>query len=167
MTMGDAKDSMKKVAQDGRARAERALSGLDAAELGRKAKEAAYTLVGLGVMGAQRANAATRDAIRRLGHEGATPVSLDLDSLRARTKDLSDAARRQFGSADEVLGGALARIEEALSPLQVHLPGSARETMDKVKDAGRELHAQVRSIVLGAHDDHADAEGPDTQDPAA
>lgn len=130
----------------GREAAERARASLDATEFGRRARDAAYTLVGLGVMGAQRANAATRDAARKIGRED---VSIDLDALRAKTKDLSSVARRQLTMADEVVGGALARIEEALSPLEVRLPGAARETVGRVREAGKELHAQVRAIVAG------------------
>ncbi len=141
----------------GREKAERAFESLGSSELGRRAREAAYTLVGLGVMGAQRANAATRDAVRRLGGDDAT---LDLANLRAKTKDLSESARRQFSTADDVLGGALARIEEALSPLGAHLPGAARDTVEKVRDAGRELHSQVRSLVVG--EQASTASEPDT-----
>lgn len=137
----------------GREKTERAWESLGTSELGRRAKEAAYTLVGLGVMGAQRANAATRDAARRLGRDD---MGLDLEGLRSKTKDLSEAARRQFSSADDVVGGALARIEEALSPLGVHLPGAARDAAEKVRDAGRELHAQVRSLVVGTRSEDAE-----------
>lgn len=144
----------------GRERTGRAFASLDASELGRRAKEAAYTLVGLGVMGAQRANVATREAVRKLGRDD---VSIDLDRVLAKTKDLSSAARRQFGSADDVLTGALARIEDALGPLGERLPGSARETVDKVRDAGRELHAQVRTLVAGDHvEDRTDGEAATT-----
>jgi hypothetical protein len=140
----------------GRDAAERLRAAMEQSDLARKARDAAYTLVGLGVMGAQRANVATRQAVARLGVDD---TAIDLEALRGKTKDLSTTARRQFLAADEVLEGALARIEEALSPLEGKLPGSARETVDRVKVAGRELHAQVRTLVAGASDD---AEAPAT-----
>ena len=54
------------------------------------------------------------------------------------------AARRQLSKVDEVVGGAIARIEEALAPLEDRLPAPAKETVQKVRDAGKGLHAKVQ-----------------------
>jgi hypothetical protein len=130
----------------GRDTAERMRTMMDATEFGRRAREAAYTLVGLGVMGAQRANVATKQAVTKLGVDDS---SIDLGSLRAKTKDFSGVARRQLSLADDLLEGAIARIEEALSPLEVRLPGRAKDTVAKVREVAGELHTQVRTKVAG------------------
>lgn len=144
----------------GRDTAERLREAFEQSDLGRRARDAAYTVVGLGVMGAQRANVATRQAFSRLGSD--EPRGLDVDALRTKTKDLSETARKQFLAADGLVQGAISRIEEALSPLEVKLPGSARETVDRARAAGRELHAQVRTLVAGADDSAADGATEDT-----
>jgi hypothetical protein len=143
----------------GRDTAERVRTMMDASEFGRRAREAAYTIVGLGVMGAQRANVATKQAVTKLGVDD---PSIDLGSLRAKTKDFSGVARRQLSIADDLLEGAIARIEEALSPLEIHLPGRAKDTVAKVREVAGELHTQVRTMVAG---DQSDAE-PATKEPA-
>jgi hypothetical protein len=120
-------------------------------ELAKKAKDAAYTLVGLGVMGAQRATLATKQATQQLrGDDAASP--LDVDALRTKTKDATDAARRHFTKVDEVFGGAIARLEDALSPIEERLPAPAKETVQKVKVVGKQLHAKVQVRVAGELD---------------
>jgi hypothetical protein len=117
-------------------------------ELAKKAKDAAYTLVGLGVMGAQRASMATRHAAQQFrGDDAASP--LDVDALRTKTKDATDAARRQFTKVDEVFGGAIARLEDAFAPIEEWLPAPAKETVQKVRVAGKGLHAKVQVRVAG------------------
>jgi hypothetical protein len=117
-------------------------------ELAQKAKDAAYTLVGLGVMGAQRATMATKQVAQQFRGDDASS-KIDVDALRAKTKDASDAARRQFSKVDEVFGGAIARLEDAIAPLEERLPAPAKETVQKVKVAGKGLHAKVQVRVVG------------------
>lgn len=136
----------------GRDAAEKVRATVNSSEFAQKAKDAAYTLVGLGVMGAQRATAVTKQAVGRLGSDD-TSLRLDFDGLRFKTMDVAATARKQLGAADEIFEGALARIEEALAPLEEHLPAQARETVSKVRGAGRDLHAQVRTLVAGDEPD--------------
>jgi hypothetical protein len=90
-------------------------------------------------------------AVGKLGTDDAS-IRLDFDGLRFKTMDLAAAARRQLSAADEIVEGALARIEEAFAPFEEHLPTQARETVGKMRDAGRDLHAQVRTLVVGTDD---------------
>lgn len=129
--------------QVGREATDKVRESMATSELAQKAKDAAYTIVGLGVMGAQRATMATKHAANQLRADDASSP-LDVDALRAKTKDATHAARRQLSKVDEVVGGAIARIEEALAPLEERLPAPAKETVQKVKDAGKELHAKVQ-----------------------
>ncbi len=139
-------DTKTTATQVGRDTTERVREQMSSSELTQKAKDAAYTIVGLGVMGAQRATAATKQATKQLGGDG-TPSSIDLDALRAKSKDASVVARRQLTKADEVLAAALARIEEAFAPIEERLPDAARDAVQKLRDASKEIHAQVRTRV--------------------
>ena len=129
--------------QVGRDATDKVRESMATSELAQKAKDAAYTIVGLGVMGAQRATLATKQAAQQLRSDDVSGP-LDVDALRSKTKDATHAARRQLSKVDEVVGGAIARIEEALAPLEERLPAPAKETVQKVKDAGKELHAKVQ-----------------------
>jgi hypothetical protein len=141
-------DTKTTATQVGRDATDKVRESMATNELAKKAKDAAYTIVGLGVMGAQRATMATKQAAQQLrGDDAANP--LDVDALRSKTKDATDAARRQFTKVDEVFGGAIARLEDALAPIEDRLPASAKETVQKVKVAGKGLHAKVQVRVAG------------------
>jgi hypothetical protein len=133
--------------QVGKATAGKVRDTVASNELAQKAKDAAYTIVGLGVMGAQKATAAGKQAATKLRRDDAT--NLDVDALKARTKDATDVARKQFTKVDGVLTGAIAKLEEAFAPLEDRLPTAAKDTVQKAKDAGKGLHAQVRVKVAG------------------
>jgi hypothetical protein len=157
---GIEEDAMDKGAatEVGRDAAEKVRTTMDSSEFAQKAKDAAYTIVGLGVMGAQRATAATMQVVGKLGTDDSS-TRFDFDGLRFKTMDLATAARRQLSAADEIVEGALARLEEAFAPFEERLPTQARETVSKMRGAGRDLHAQVRTLVAGtdsAGDDDAD-----------
>jgi hypothetical protein len=136
-------DTKSTATQVGRDTADKVRESMATNELAQKAKDAAYTIVGLGVMGAQRATMATKQASQPFRGDD-TSSKLDVDALRAKTKDATHAARKQFSKFDEVVGDALARIEEAFAPIEEWLPGPAKETVQKVKIAGKELHAKVQ-----------------------
>jgi hypothetical protein len=146
--MGDTRTTATQVGRDAAGKVRESVAQH---ELAQKARDAAYTVVGLGVMGAQKATAATKQAATKLRGEDA-PSTLDVDALRARTKDATEAARRHFSKVDEVLVGAIARLEDALSPIEERLPGAAKDTVQKAKGVGKELHAQVRDKVAGEID---------------
>lgn len=129
--------------QVGRDAADKVRESVSSNELAQKAKDAAYTIVGLGVMGAQRATMTTKQVATKLRRDDASSP-IDVDALRAKTKDATVAARRHMTKGNEVVGGALARIEEAFAPLEERLPAPAKETVQKVKVAGKDLHAKVQ-----------------------
>ena len=133
--------------QVGKAAAGKVRDSVASNELAQKAKDAAYTIVGLGVMGAQKATAAGKQAATKLRRDDAT--NLDVDALKAKTKDATDVARKQFTRVDGVLTGAIAKLEEAFAPLEDRLPSAAKDTVQKAKAAGTGLHAPVRVKVAG------------------
>lgn len=142
----------------GKEATDRVREALGGSVVAQKAKDAAYTVVGLSVMGTQRATAATKQVVSHLGLDDAKPT-IDVDSLRGRTEDAAKVARRQLTKADEVVGGALARIEEAFAPIEERLPDQARETVTKARTVGRDLHAQLRAR-LASTDRHGASATP-------
>jgi hypothetical protein len=144
-------DTKSTATQVGRDAADKVRETVATNELAQKARDAAYTIVGLGVMGAQKATAASKQAAKQLRGTDA-PTTIDVDALRGKTKDATTAARRQFVKVDEVLVGAIAKLEEAFAPFEERLPGTARVTVLKAKTAGKDLHEQVRGKVAGELD---------------
>jgi mannitol-1-phosphate/altronate dehydrogenase len=132
--------------QVGRDTTEKLRESMSTNEFAKRATDAAYTVVGLGVMGAQRATAATKQAAKQFGTDG-PGTKLDFDALFAKTKDATVTAMRSLSKADGIVEGAIARIEEAFAPIEEHLPEAARETVQKFRGAGKEIHAQVRTKV--------------------
>jgi len=141
-------DTKSTATQVGRDTADKVRESMATNEFAQKAKDAAYTIVGLGVMGAQRATMATKQATQQIRGDDASG-SLDVDALRARTKDATQAARKHFNKVDEVFGGAIARLEEAFAPIEERLPAPAKDTVQKVRVAGKELHAKVHVKLAG------------------
>lgn len=139
--MGASKTTATEVGRDA---ADRVRESVATNELAQRARDAMYTIVGLGVMGAQRATAAGKQASRKLQKDDVT-VAVDVDAIKAKTKDATVVAKRQFSKFDEVLAGALARIEEAMSPLEDRLPPTAKDTVEKVRVASKGLHAQLQA----------------------
>jgi len=134
--------------QVGRDATERIRESMSTNDFAMKAKDAAYTIVGLGVMGAQKATAATKSAASKLGVDEKAK-SLDVDALKARGEDAKTVARRQLTKADDVLGDAFARVEEAFAPLEERLPDPAKDTVSKLREASKGLHAHVRTRLEG------------------
>ena len=97
-------------------------------------------------MGAQRATAATKQATKQFSADG-PGTKLDFDALFAKTKDATATAMRSLTKADGIVEGALSRIEEAFAPIEEFLPDAARETVQKFRGAGKDIHAQVRTKV--------------------
>lgn len=132
--------------QVGRDSTEKLRESMSTNEFAKRATDAAYTVVGLGVMGAQRATAATKQAAKQFNADG-PGTKLDFDALLAKTKDATANAVRSLSKADGIFEGAISRIEEALAPIEEFLPSAARETVQKFRGAGKDIHAQVRSKV--------------------
>ena len=117
--------------QVGRDSTEKLRESMSTNEFAKRATDAAYTVVGLGVMGAQRATAATKHAAKQFGTDG-PGTKLDFDALLERTKDATANVVRGLTKADGIFEGAVARIEVALAPIEEHLPAAARESVQKL-----------------------------------
>ncbi len=109
-----------------------------AAEVARRARDAAYVAVGLGVLGIQRAQTARHDLLRQDR----------LDESAARVRAGVATGTRQVGrQVGEWLDGTLSLVSSQLSPLADELPEPARELAGKARAALEEVGAQLRHLA--------------------
>jgi len=104
-----------------------------ATQVATRARDAAYTAVGLGVLGLQRAQARRQEMARR------TP-DLPLDAIRSLVAERLD-------QIDHWLDTTLHAVESALRPIEDQLPPQARDLAGMAIDGCRELGAQLRQLV--------------------
>ena len=105
-------------------------------ELVTRARDAAYTAVGLGILGFQRLQVRRHDLAHRLTTEGGGPA----DELRAV---LSSGARQLDGWME----GTLALVDAGLQPIEGQLPPAARELVVRGRALGSHLHHWVKSVA--------------------
>ena len=119
-------------------------SAKDAAE---KAKSAAYTVVGLGVMGAAKVQSGAK-------HLAESVRSKDLGEHVSTLKDqagkVAKATTETAQKADQHLESVITKAEERLAPLGDRLPDQARDLVRRAQDTGRETRAKVRSTIFTA-----------------
>ena len=119
-------------------------SARDAAE---KAKSAAYTVVGLGVMGINKAQAGARQL-------KVTVTSKDLgehvETLKAHAGQVAKATTGTAAKADKHVESAITKVEERIKPFEQKLPAQARELVQKAHDTGRETREKVRAKVFSS-----------------
>lgn len=104
----------------------------------RLAKEAAYVAVGLGVLGLRQAQI-RRNQLRR--HIAAEP------SLEEKIGSLRSEVVRQVGQLDELVGGALERLDATVEPWEAHLPLPAREASHLARSRAHETHEHFRRLL--------------------
>jgi len=109
-----------------------------------KVKEAGYTVVGLGVMGAQKVAEKSKALLDR------SPVDVNqaVDQAKDQMKKVQNVAARSAVKVDDAAGKAVAKIEAATKPLEEKLPSSARTVVDKTRSTSKDLHDQFRTKVL-------------------
>ena len=121
-------------------------------ETAKKAKDAIYTVVGLGVLGAQKINVAAKAVQHKVD------VTVDTNGLKAaverNTDELTTSVKRQAAKADAKVNQVIAIAEAIVAPYEEKLPAPAREASAKV----REFTTNVRHKVTAALTTDNDAE---------
>ena len=119
-------------------------------ENAKKAKDAMYTVVGLGVLGAQKINVAAKAVQQKVD------VTVDTDGLKAAVErnadDITTTVKRQAAKADAKVNEVIAMAEAIVAPYEEKLPAPAREASAKV----REFATTVRHKVSAALQTEAD-----------
>lgn len=100
-------------------------------EVARRARDAAYVAVGLGVMGLQRVRVAQHDLARQA----------NVDEGVARVRTGVATGTQQVG---EWLEGTISLVTSQLAPLGAQLPEPARELAGKARAALEQVGAQLR-----------------------
>ncbi len=117
----------------------------DVAGLGREvtklARDAAYVVVGLGVLGVQRAQVQRQELHGRIGND--LGIEDRLAGIRAQLA-------QQVHQIDELLEGAVHFVESSLEPLEDQLPPAARDLARKAHQQAREVRTQIRGRVVPA-----------------
>jgi phage shock protein A len=108
-------------------------------ELSRTARDAAYVVVGLGVLGLQRAQVRRQDLAKRLA-EPRAQVESTLGEVRQelgrRVKDVDDRVEK-----------AISLLEDRWEPFEERLPGQARTLIQQARNQAREARQQIRTLL--------------------
>jgi hypothetical protein len=105
-----------------------------ATEVARRARDAAYVAVGLGVLGLQRVQAVRHDLVRQDR----------VDEGVARLRSGLAAGSHQLG---EWLDGTVSLVSSQLAPLGAQLPEPARDLADKARIRLSEVGTQLRQFA--------------------
>jgi len=104
------------------------------------ARDAAYVVVGLGVLGLQKAQVQRVDLTNRV--QGS-----DLDE---RLTELRSALYAGVKHLDELVEHAFTFVETTLEPLEEQLPAGARDLAQKARVQARGVRSQIRDAVVPA-----------------
>ena len=111
-------------------------------EIAKTAKDAAYVVVGLGVLGFQRAQVRRQELVKRLADPKA--------QVESRLGDVRGELSRRAKDVDELVEEAIARLETTLSPIEQRLPLQARNLVEQARTQAREARQQLRALLIPA-----------------
>ena len=103
-------------------------------EITKTARDAAYVVVGLGVLGFQRAQVRRQELQKRIT-EG-SQIQDVRGGVTKRVKDVDDAVEQVIG-----------RIEATLVPIEGRLPVPARDLVKQAHTQAREVRQQLRKLI--------------------
>ncbi len=104
------------------------------------ARDTAYVLVGLGVLGVQRAQVQRRALERRLRDS-------DLD------RTLSGARQRfarSYEDLDDLVEGAIGQLQATFEPVSRQLPEPLRRVVEESQSQAREVRGRLRQLVTAS-----------------
>jgi hypothetical protein len=111
-------------------------------EITKTARDAAYVVVGLGVLGFQRAQVRRQELQKRFT-EPRSVVQGHLGEVRGEvTKRVKDV--------DEAVEQVIGRLEDALVPIEDRLPVPARDLVKQAHAQAREVRQQLRKLISQA-----------------
>ncbi len=111
-------------------------------EITRTARDAAYVVVGLGVLGFQRAQVRRQELQKRL----VEPRS----QFEGRLVDVRGELTRRAKDVDEAVEQVIGRIEATLVPIEERLPVAARDLVKQAHVQAREARQQLRKLLSNA-----------------
>jgi septal ring factor EnvC (AmiA/AmiB activator) len=109
-------------------------------EISRTARDAAYVVVGLGVLGFQRAQVRRQELNKRLAEPRA--------QVETALEDVRHELSRRVKDADGRLEQAINRLESTWEPVEQRLPAQARSLLEQARSQAREARQQLRSLLV-------------------
>lgn len=106
------------------------------------ARDAAYVVVGLGVLAFQKAQVRRQELAKHL----ADPRT----RAEGRLGDLRGELTRQFKAADDTVEQLIGRLETSLQPFEDRLPEQARALVKQAQAQARDVRRQLRHRLLAA-----------------
>ena len=129
----------------GRDAAHKARAVVASNETAKRAKDLLFTLVGLGVLSAQKVTVAAKAVQQKVD------TTVDTDGLKAavgrNAEEISTAFKRQAAIADAKVNEALNVAEAIVAPYEEKLPASAREVTAKVRAAAASVRGKVTEAL--------------------
>jgi len=111
----------------------------------KKAKDAIYTIVGLGVIGAQKINVAAKAARTKVDE------TVDTEGLNAAVKsntaEFTSAVKRTAATVDAKVNDVIAKAEAIVLPYEEKLPAATREVASKVRAMSTAARAKVTEAL--------------------
>ena len=108
-------------------------------EISKAARDAAYVIVGLGVLGVQRAQVRRRELTRRL----ADPRS----EFETRLSGARGEITKRVIEVDTAVEQVIEKLEATLEPLEGRLPSQARQFVAQARSQAREARLQLRTLL--------------------
>jgi len=108
-------------------------------EISKTARDAAYVVVGLGVLGLQRAQVRRQDLAKRLAEPR--------DQVENTLGDVRGELSRRVKDVDERIEVVIGRLESAWEPVEERLPSQARSLAQQARSQAREARQQIRTLL--------------------
>ena len=109
-------------------------------EISRSARDAAYVVVGLGVLGFQRAQVRRQELSKRLGDPRA--------QVETVLEDARNELSRRVKDVDGRIEQAISRLESTWEPVEQRLPAQARSLLEQARTQAREARQQLRALLV-------------------
>ncbi|HYA68319.1 MAG TPA: hypothetical protein VED63_06275 [Acidimicrobiales bacterium] len=109
-------------------------------EITKVLRDAAYVVVGFGVLTFQRAQVRRQELVKRL-EDPRAQVEGHFDTVRGQFTD-------QVKRVDDALEQVMTKIEDSLDPVGDRLPPQARDLLKQAQSQAREARQQIRSLLL-------------------
>ena len=108
-------------------------------EITKTARDAAYVVVGLGVLGVQRAQVRRQELAKRLAEPRA--------SVEGRFEGVRGEIARRVKDVDDRVEQAIDRLETSWQPIESRLPEQARSLVKQARVQAKEARQQLRTLL--------------------
>ncbi len=108
-------------------------------EITKAVRDAAYVVVGLGVLGVQRAQVRRHELMKSL----AEPRTQFEDRLGDARGEITKRVKEVDSAVEQVIG----RLEATLEPIEGRLPTQARDLVKQAHEQAREARQQLRTLL--------------------